>query len=97
MAEKTEVKEKQAYITATGRRKEAAARVFLREGSGKITVNKRSFEDYFPRESQRLVINQPIKAANFENKLDVIATIKGGGVNGQAGALRHGISRAGKY
>jgi small subunit ribosomal protein S9 len=85
---------KQKYITAIGRRKESTVRVYLCEGTGKIRVNKRSFENYFPRESHRLVINQPIKAAAFENKLDIFATIAGGGISGQAQALRHGISRA---
>ncbi len=93
MAEDTEIKEK-VYIQATGRRKEAVARVYLREGSGKIRINKRPFEDYFPRESHRLIIYQPIKIANLENKLDILATIKGGGISGQAEALTHGISRA---
>ena len=88
------VEKKQKYIMATGRRKEAVARVYLSEGSGEIKVNKRSFNDYFPRESHRLVINQPIKVASLENKLNIMATITGGGTNGQAGALRHGISRA---
>jgi len=85
---------KQKYIQATGRRKESVARVFLREGTGKILVNKRSFEEYFPRESHRLIINQPIKAVQLENKFDISANIRGGGVSGQAGALMHGISRA---
>ena len=85
---------KQKYIQATGRRKESTARVFLREGTGKIKVNKRSFEEYFPRESHRLIINQPIKAANLDNKLDIFATIRGGGVSAEADALKHGISRA---
>jgi len=85
---------KQKYIQATGRRKESVARVLLREGTGKILVNKRSFEEYFPRESHRLIINQPIKAAQLENKFDISANIRGGGVSGQAGALMHGISRA---
>lgn len=85
---------KQKYIQATGRRKESVARVLLREGTGKILVNKRSFEEYFPRESHRLIINQPIKAVQLENKFDISANIRGGGVSGQAGALMHGISRA---
>ncbi|MBL7158097.1 MAG: 30S ribosomal protein S9 [Candidatus Omnitrophica bacterium] len=85
---------KTKYVQATGRRKESIARVFLREGTGKILVNKRSFEEYFPRESHRLIINQPIKAAQLENKFDISANIRGGGVSGQAGALMHGISRA---
>ncbi len=81
-------------IMATGRRKESTARVYLREGKGKLRVNKREFRDYFPRESHRLIINQPINVADLQNKLDIFATIKGGGVSGQAQALRHGISRA---
>lgn len=94
--EKTKIKEKSStkYITATGRRKESTARVYLREGKGQIKVNKRTLEDYFPRESHRLIINQPIKAVNLDNKLDIFATIRGGGVSGQADALKHGISRA---
>ena len=87
-------KVKSKYVQATGRRKESVARVFLREGTGKIKVNKRSFEEYFPRESHRLIINQPIKAAKLESKLDIFANLCGGGVSGQAGALMHGISRA---
>lgn len=85
---------KQKYITAVGRRKESTVRVYLREGTGKIRVNKRSFENYFPREFHRLIINQPIKIADLENKLDIFATVAGGGVSGQAQALKHGISRA---
>ena len=92
--EKVMKKNNSATIMATGRRKEAVARVFLREGSGKITVNKRLFEEYFPRESHRLIIQKPAKIANLENKIDISANIDGGGVSGQAGALRHGISRA---
>ncbi|MGB2705834.1 MAG: 30S ribosomal protein S9 [Candidatus Omnitrophota bacterium] len=90
MTEQTKTK----YITATGRRKESVARIYLREGKGAIRVNKREFNDYFPRESHRLVINQPINKADLQNKLDIFATISGGGTSGQAGALRHGISRA---
>jgi len=81
-------------IKATGRRKTATARVFLRKGTGKVRVNKRSFENYFPRESHRLIIKQPIKIADLVDKLDISATIAGGGPSGQAGALRHGITRA---
>ena len=87
-------KQKTNYITTIGRRKESVARVYLREGSGKIRVNKREFENYIPRESHRLIIDQPIKAAGLEKKLDIFATIRGGGVSGQATALQHGISRA---
>ena len=86
--------EEKVYIKATGRRKEATARVFLRNGTGKVRVNKRSFENYFPRESHRLIIKQPIKISDLVDKLDISATIAGGGPSGQAGALRHGITRA---
>lgn len=79
---------------AVGRRKESVARVRLRPGSGKIKVNKRGFEDFFPRETHRIIVMQPIKLAHAEDKFDVMATIAGGGTSGQAGALKHGISRA---
>jgi len=88
------VKAKTSAIQATGRRKESVARVFLREGSGKFKVNNRSLEDYFPRESHRLIIGKPVKIVNLENKVDVAAIVDGGGVTGQAHALRLGISRA---
>lgn len=79
---------------ATGRRKEAAARVRLAPGDGKIAVNKRPYEEYFSRETDRIIINQPFVATNTVNKYDVFALVDGGGLTGQAGALRHGISRA---
>jgi len=79
---------------AVGRRKESVARVRLRPGKGKIRVNKRGFEDFFPRETHRIVITNPMKVANVTDKFDVLATIDGGGISGQAGALRHGIARA---
>ena len=81
------------YITTVGRRKKSVARVYLCEGTGEIRVNKRKLEVYFPRESHRLVINQPVKAVKLENKLSIFATVAGGGVTGQAEALRHGIAR----
>jgi small subunit ribosomal protein S9 len=79
---------------ATGRRKEAAARVRLMPGTGKITVNKRPYEIYFVRETDRIIINQPFAATNTAGKFDVMAITDGGGLTGQAGALRHGISRS---
>jgi small subunit ribosomal protein S9 len=85
---------KASYITTIGRRKEAVARVYLREGTGLLRVNKRSFEDFFPREVHRLIIQQPIKTAHLENRLDIRAIVNGGGTSGQAYALKHGISRA---
>ena len=81
-------------VTATGKRKNAVARVRLFPGSGTITVNGRTFEDYFRRESSRMVINQPFEAINGEGRYDVRVRVSGGGVSGQADALRHGISRA---
>ena len=79
---------------ATGRRKDAVARVWLKPGSGKVIVNGREQEVYFARPSLRLVINQPFQVADREGQYDVIATVKGGGLSGQAGAVKHGISQA---
>ena len=79
---------------ATGRRKNAVARVWIKPGSGKVTVNGREQTDYFGRPVLRLVIAQAFEAANRTNQFDVFATVKGGGLSGQAGAIRHGISRA---
>ena len=81
-------------IKTTGRRKEAAARVEIRQGEGKITVNKVPYEKYFVRETDRIIINQPFAATETLNKFDVSALVTGGGLTGQAGALRLGISRA---
>jgi small subunit ribosomal protein S9 len=78
----------------TGRRKEATARVYLRPGSGQITVNKRSFEDYFPNEALRMIIRQPLQLTETGNRFDIYVNVDGGGVAGQAGAIRHGIARA---
>jgi small subunit ribosomal protein S9 len=78
----------------TGRRKEAVARVRLREGAGKITVNGRALEDYFPSATHRMVIVEPLKVAGADEKYDVDVTMHGGGVSGQAGALRMGIARS---
>lgn len=79
---------------ATGRRKNAIARVWIKPGSGKVTVNGREFEDYFARPVLRMVINQPFGVANRKDQFDVVCTVTGGGLSGQAGAVRHGISRA---
>ncbi|MBH1988709.1 MAG: 30S ribosomal protein S9 [Myxococcaceae bacterium] len=79
---------------ATGRRKVASARVWLRPGSGVITVNGRSLISYFGREVLQMMIRQPFEASEMSNRYDVNATVVGGGLSGQAGALRHGISRA---
>jgi len=79
---------------ATGKRKDAVARVWVKPGSGKITVNGRDQETYFARPTLRLIVNQPFQVAGRENQYDVVATVKGGGLSGQAGAVKHGISKA---
>ena len=79
---------------ATGRRKDAVARVWIKPGTGKVTVNGRDQEVYFARPTLRLVLNQPFQVAEREGQYDVIATVKGGGLSGQAGAVKHGISQA---
>ncbi len=79
---------------STGRRKTAAARVWIKPGSGNISINKRSIEQYFGRETSRMIVRQPLEAADLLGKLDVTITVKGGGSNGQAGAIRHGLARA---
>jgi small subunit ribosomal protein S9 len=78
----------------TGRRKSATARVFIKPGSGEITVNKRKFEDYFKNETHRMVIRQPLHLTDAVNKFDILVNVDGGGIAGQAGAVRHGITRA---
>lgn len=82
---------------ATGKRKDAVARVWVRPGTGKITVNEREIEVYFARPVLRLLINQPFQVAAREGQYDVVCTVSGGGLSGQAGALRHGISKALTY
>jgi len=89
--EQAQIKNK---YTAVGRRKEAVARVWLMPGEGKIIVNDLPLEKYFLRETDRIIVRQPLQATDSLNKFDVIANIKGGGLSGQAGALRLGISRA---
>ena len=81
-------------VQTTGRRKQAVARVRIRPGSGKIVVNSRPIEDYFPSETHRMVLSEPLTATSTNEVYDVDATIFGGGVSGQAGALRLGIARA---
>ena len=78
----------------TGRRKTSVARVWVRPGSGRIVVNRRAFEDYFPRETLRMIIAQPLEVTSTAGQLDIVVTVTGGGPTGQAGAVRHGISRA---
>lgn len=79
---------------ATGRRKSAVARVFLSSGTGQIVVNRRTAEDYFPRPTSRMIINQPFEVTNTLGQYDVAANVCGGGLSAQAAAIRHGITRA---
>jgi len=79
---------------ATGRRKSSVARVFLTTGSGKLTINTLSIEEYFGRETSRMVIRQPLELVEMLDKVDLKITVRGGGDSGQAGAIRHGITRA---
>jgi small subunit ribosomal protein S9 len=80
-------------VQATGRRKQAVARVRIRLGEGKITVNKRDVADYFPSETHRMILTEPLRLTNLDETYDIYATLDGGGPTGQAGALRLGISR----
>ncbi|WP_174801069.1 30S ribosomal protein S9 [Martelella limonii] len=82
---------------ATGKRKDAVARVWIKAGSGKITVNGKDFSEYFGRPVLQMVLQQPIVAAAREGQFDIVATVTGGGLSGQAGAVRHGISKALTY
>ncbi|NDF11309.1 MAG: 30S ribosomal protein S9 [Proteobacteria bacterium] len=92
--ERVAKRDAQGRAYATGRRKDAVARVWIKPGKGTITVNSREFKKYFGRIAFQLVINQPFAATNTERQFDVVATVVGGGLSGQAGAIRHGISRA---
>ncbi len=82
---------------ATGKRKDAVARVWLKPGSGKITINARSIETYFARPVLRMIVNQPLEVANRVDQFDLVITVAGGGLSGQAGAVRHGLSKALTY
>jgi small subunit ribosomal protein S9 len=84
----------QGRAYATGRRKEAVARVWVKPGAGRITVNGRDVESYFARPVLRMIVNQPFAATNRVQQFDIVCTVKGGGLSGQAGAVRHGVSRA---
>jgi small subunit ribosomal protein S9 len=86
--------DKQGRAYATGKRKDAVARVWVKPGSGKITVNTRAFEVYFARPVLRMMIQQPLVSSNRQGQYDVICTVSGGGLSGQAGAVRHGLSKA---
>ena len=84
----------QGRAYATGRRKDAAARVWIKPGTGKVTINGRDQEVYFARPTLRLIIDQPFSITDRQGQYDVVATVKGSGLSGQAGAVRHGIARA---
>jgi small subunit ribosomal protein S9 len=84
----------QNQLNATGRRKSSTARVILSPGSGNITINNRSIEEYFGRETSRMLVRQPLVTAEAENQFDIKVNVRGGGNTGQAGAIRHGITRA---
>ena len=86
--------ESQQNHYGTGRRKTATARVYLKPGSGRITVNERSLDEFFGRETGRMIVRQPLEAVKLVNKFDIAVTVGGGGITGQAGAIRHGITRA---
>lgn len=78
----------------TGRRKSSTARVFIKPGSGNISINGRTIEDFFGRETLRMIVRQPLVVAESEDRFDITITVKGGGTSGQAGAIRHGLTRA---
>jgi small subunit ribosomal protein S9 len=82
------------YHYGTGRRKSAVARVFIKPGTGKITVNDKPVDDFFTRETGRMIVRQPLKLVNHEGTFDIMVNVSGGGESGQAGAVRHGITRA---
>ncbi len=83
----------QVYYS-TGRRKSASARVFLKRGSGNITINKRTMDQYFGRETGRMIVRQPLEKLELMENFDIDVSVSGGGISGQAGAIRHGITRA---
>jgi len=85
---------KQPYFYGTGRRKHSVARVRVYEGTGNITINGRNIDDYFGLETLKLIVRQPLALTDTLDKFDIICTVAGGGVTGQAGAIRHGLSRA---
>jgi len=101
VAEKSEAKvvrkpnkDKQGRSYATGKRKDAVARVWIMPGKGNITINDKNLDQYFARPVLKMIINQPFEITNRVNEFDVVCTVKGGGLSGQAGAIKHGISKA---
>jgi small subunit ribosomal protein S9 len=87
-------KDKQGRSYATGKRKDAVARVWIMPGKGNVTINEKSLDQYFARPVLKMLINQPFEVANRVNEFDVVCTVKGGGLSGQAGAIKHGIAKA---
>ena len=85
---------KESYFYGTGRRKSSVARVRLYQGTGKVTINDRDIDDYFGLETLKLIVRQPLNLTKTEGKFDIVCRVAGGGVTGQAGAIRHGITRA---
>jgi small subunit ribosomal protein S9 len=83
-----------SYYYGTGRRKSAVARVFIKQGSGKFVVNEKPVDEFFTRETGRMIVRQPLKLTNHEVTFDILVNVHGGGESGQAGAVRHGITRA---
>jgi small subunit ribosomal protein S9 len=81
-------------FSATGKRKSAVARVWMRQGSGIITINKKPLEQYLVRHSERALVKEPLKLTDTQDKYDIYVNVRGGGISGQAGSIRHGISRA---
>jgi len=86
------VTEKRFY--ATGKRKTAVARVYMKQGTGSLVINKRNFDDYFTRDSLKMIIQQPLELVGRKDQFDLYINVKGGGIAGQAGAIKHGISKA---
>ncbi|MBS0562915.1 MAG: 30S ribosomal protein S9 [Proteobacteria bacterium] len=93
-APRTPQRDKQGRSYATGKRKDAVARVWIKPGSGKVTVNGKEMAVYFARPVLQMILRQPFTIANVEGQFDVVATVAGGGLSGQAGAVKHGISKA---
>ena len=85
---------KESYFYGTGRRKSSVARVRLYQGTGKVTINDRDIDDYFGLETLKLIVRQPLNLTKTEGKFDIVCRVAGGGVTGQAGAIRHGVARA---
>ncbi len=82
------------YFCGTGRRKTSTARVFLKPGTGNIVINQNTLDQYFGRKTARMIVRQPLEVTQLQEKFDIIVTVNGGGISGQAGAIRHGIARA---